>query len=310
MNSTEGDALATADLVIQTLVGCATVLVALAAFYVARGTHRTEKESFLIAIRREWEDLRPDWNLALMYVLGPSHYYHEATPEERAIHADRIDKFQRGERDTVFADSWEWTRFQRGTVSKTARFLTYASDALLTGRWTVREAYALFGPDVARHYQSILWMAHRLPAAQVLYASPGGGSDWQSSIDQLPESNFHDAQDALVVLAFVLRAEQCRRGDTHAWFISYLAKDLRGAWDRPTRRALWRASRARGRWYPRISLAAALHRARYPWKRSGYQFETIAPQIEALEARHFRRPYESMKGNLYRIERITREAEF
>lgn len=310
MNDSNAGALALADLAVQGVVGLATVLVALAAFYVARGTHRTEKENFLIAIRREWEDLRPEWNRALMYVLGAGHYYHEATPEERSTHAQRIDKFRLGEKDTVFADSWEWTRFQRGTVSKTARFLAYASDALLTGRWTIREAYALFGPDVARHYQSILWMAHRLPASEVLYARPGGDDGWRRSIDQLPESNFHDAQDALVVLAFILRAEQCRRGDTHGWFVSSLAEELTGVWNRPSRRALWRASRVRGRWYPRVSLTAILHRARHPWKRSGYQFERDVRTMTVMNSDYFRRPYESAKGNRHRIDNVSRDAEF
>ena len=306
----DGSPILLADLIIQALVGSATVLVALAAFHVARGTHRTEKDNFLISIRREWEDLRPDWNRALMYVMGAESYYHEASPKERTAHAKRIKKLQLRQRDTAFAKSWEWTRYERATVSRTARFLVYASDALMTGRWSIREAYALFGPDVARHYQTILWMAHRLPSSDVLFADPGGDANWKGSIDQLPEFNFYDSQDALVVFAHVLRAEQCRRGDTHPWFVSDLARDLRGAWDRPVRRALSRATRARGRWYPRISLTLSLHRARHPWKRSAYQFEHADLQNSFIDKTYFKRPYESSRGNSARIYALSKKAEF
>lgn len=204
--------MAIANLSLQAIIGVGTLIVGVAAFYVARRTHRTERETFLVAIRREWEDLRPDWNRALMYLRGADDYYHEASPKERVAHARRVKRFSSDDGMTFNTKSWEWVRDQRATVSKTARFLTYASDALLTGRWTVREAYALFGPDVARHHEAILWMAHRRSANEVLYATAGGDEAWRASIDQLPEFNFHDSQDALVVLAFVLRAEQCRRG--------------------------------------------------------------------------------------------------
>ena len=302
--------LAIADLWVQAIIGVGTLIVALAALYVARRTHRTERENFLVAIRREWEELRPDWNRALMYLRGADDYYHEASPKERVAHTKRVARFSSADRMKFNTKSWEWVRDQRATVSKTARFLVYASDALLTGRWTVSEAYALFGPDVARHYDAILWMAHRRSANEVLYASPGGDEAWHASIDQLPEFNFYDSQDALVVLAFVLRAEQCRRGDTHAHFVSWLARDLRGEWSTASKRALWRASRARGRWFPRPSLVNSLHRARYPWKRSGYEFERDAIRSAEVHAPYFRRPYESNRGNLVRIKKLARDAEF
>lgn len=174
----------------------------------------------------------------------------------------------------------------------------------------MREAYALFGPDVARQYDTILWMSHRLSAGDVNFANPGGGEDWKRSIDQLPEFNFYDSQDSLVVIAFLLRAEQCRRGDTHAWFVSKLATDLTNTWDIPVRNALFRASRARGRLLPRPSLALALHRARHPWKRSGYQFERDAKGMREVDPSHFRRWCESKGANLVRINRISRKAEF
>ena len=56
--------------IVQAAVGFCTLVVALAALYVARGTRRTEQERFLIAIRGEWEELRPRWNRTLMYVNG------------------------------------------------------------------------------------------------------------------------------------------------------------------------------------------------------------------------------------------------
>ncbi|GAB3631880.1 hypothetical protein GCM10027421_12330 [Microbacterium shaanxiense] len=281
-----------AELFVQLTVGIGTILVALAAFFVARGTHRTEKEAFLVGIRREWENLRPTWSHVLMYLYGPAFYYHEVAEAEREKHNSSPIALQE----------------QRALVSRVSRFLVYASDALLTGRWTLREAYALFGPDLARFYHVILWMSHRKEGATVLFVPRATGDD----VDHLTEFGFYDSQDALVVLGFLLRAEQCRRGDLHPWFVTDLATELTGEWNKPVRAAVRRASRSRGRFYPRPSLLLSLHRARHPWKRSGYQFEKGAYDLspKVMPKRAFRRPWETMKGNESHIKRVSRDAEF
>jgi hypothetical protein len=302
-------AAAWADVATQALIGVATILVAVAALYVARRAHRTDKESFLTEIRREWEALSPDWNRCLMYLYGADQYYHSVDPRERAEHRAMVAKFVATRTGSLGNDEWTWRRDHRPIIARISRFLAYASDALITGRWTLREAYALFGPHVARHYGALIWMSHRMTIADVPSARPGGDVEWGRSIDSLPERNMFDSQDSLVVLGFLLRAEQCRRGDTHAHFVAMLATQLRGGWGRNVRRALYRASRSRGRWWPRVRLLAAIHRAEHPWKRSAYQFERTT-YINPGDRAVFARPWETALGNFRRIQRTSRDAEF
>ena len=340
-----------AELWVQALVGLGTLVVALAALYVARRSHRTEKESFLADIRRQWEGLDADWNRVLMYVYGPDFYYHTVPPDERRTHSallrelgdadapaedDRRDTAARltrtarlrrrfhdflrwlrmaGPGVAVTAEEaiprdewpeerrWQWVRWQRGTVFRVARFYSYASDALLTGRWTLGEAYALFGPEVARHFDTIVWMSGRKTVSEVLYAPGGQSQQWLNWIDSLRESNFHDHHDTLLVLAYALRAEQCRRADTYAHFVASLAHAMRTDAGSLVRRALWRSSRVRRRLWPRPSLLWSMHRAQYPLKRSAFSFDGIYLQPHDYPV--FRRPYESTLGNEVRIARMT-----
>ncbi|MFG6402462.1 hypothetical protein [Microbacterium sp. P04] len=294
---------------IEGVIGAATLVIAIAALYVARRAHRTDKDSFLAEIRREWEQLAPDWNRTLMYVYGAEHYYHEVPLDERKSHAKLVGEFSTRKATESYTPEWEWIREQRTTVARVSRFLAYASDALITGRWTVREAYAILGPNIPRHYQALLWLAHRKTVENVEHATPGGGESWHSSIDQLPEFNTFDQQDALVLLAYLLRAEQCRRGDTYAHFVAQLAGEMKGDWGKAVRRASRRASRARGRLLPRVSVSLQLHLAAHPRKRFAFQFER-EPLVPADAKDYFRRPYESAKGSHYRIAELTSEAEF
>lgn len=308
---TELDALsiAVADVATQALVGASTILVAIAALYVTLRAHRTDKENFLTEIRREWESLSPEWNRCLMYLYGADQYYHSVERAERAAHSAMVRRFVASRPVGFNNEEWEWVRDHRPEVARLGRFLSYASDALITGRWTLREAYALLGPYVGRHYGALLWISHRLPIDKVPFANPGGDEGWRSSLDQLPEFNMYDYQDSLVVLAFVLRAEQCRRGDTHAHFVPALALQLHDGWGTSVRRALHRSSRSRGRWWPRASLRRAIHRAEHPWKRSAFEFEKHAI-VKAHQVPLFQRPYESRVGNIHRIESLRRKAEF
>jgi hypothetical protein len=294
------------------LLGIATLAVALASLYIARRTHRTEKESFLIDIRREWDALRRDWNLVLLYLYGPENYYPQVDRQDRERHKKfvaAVDPQLKTPTD-YNEEIWRWAREERATVARAARFFAYASDALLTGRWTVREAYALFGPDVARHFKVILWMAHRLDAdAAVPAGGPRPSKNWLGQMIQLTEYSTHDQHDALVVIGFVLRAEQCRRGDLHSYHVADLADDLRGQWGPSLKNELRRASHARGRHVSRLSLRLAVHRSTHPWKRSAFEFEGDGT-VRAPRWHLFQRPYESVRGNAVRIERISREAEF
>lgn len=307
--STVGDPAEWASVLTDALVGMATLIIAVAALYVASRAHRTDKDAFLAETRREWEQLGPDWNRVLMFVYGAEHYYHEVPLQERKDHAAVITTFDQARAGAYLSDEWEWTREQKATVRRISHFLAYASDALVTGKWTVREAYSLLGPNIPRHYQFLLWLAHRKPVSEVKRASPGGGAQWSNTIDQLPEFNTFDQQDALVLLAYLIRAEQCRRSDTHSHFVSEFAIEMRGAEGRAVRRALARTARVRGRIFPRLSLLRLLHTAAHPRKRSGFQFER-EPLVKGDERFLFRRPFESLKGANRRMGQLRREAEF
>ncbi len=243
-----------------------------------------------------------------MFVYGAEHYYHEVPLQERKDHAAVITTFDQARAGAYLSDEWEWTREQKATVRRISRFLAYASDALVTGKWTVREAYSLLGPNIPRHYQFLLWLAHRKPVSEVKRASPGGGAQWSNTIDQLPEFNTFDQQDALVLLAYLLRAEQCRRSDTIAILSPNCNRNARSR-RQAVRRALARTARVRGRIFPRLSLLRLLHTAAHPRKRSGFQFER-EPLVKGDERFLFRRPFESLKGANRRMDQLTREAEF
>lgn len=178
----------------------------------------------------------------------------------------------------------EYVRSRRHHVRSVTRYFAFAADGLVRGKWSLEDAYMLFGPDVARHYNSILWLSHRR------IASAGGGLSWRNEIDQFTEFNFYDEQDGVVALAFLLRATQCNRADTYPHLIIECAKELINGGYEEARAALTRYSRKRRRaGWPRRRLVRVLRRARYPRPEVLFTYG-LHPIISAEEMKLVRRP--------------------
>jgi hypothetical protein len=84
---------------------------------------------------------------------------------------------------------------------------------VLRGRISITDAYLLLGPDVARHWRLLYWLAGREPVRGE--ATPITASNWELTIDQVVESHFYNEQAAIVFLAEILIAESSHRGDTY-----------------------------------------------------------------------------------------------
>ena len=211
-----------------------TILVAgIAAMYAAR-EHRNARESFMQGMREQWSKLQHSWSQILLAQHGPGFHYVDATPEERATAAKVYEDLR--EQDDV-EPGYSAALNLRADVRPVTRFLSYAADAVLRGRWRMSEAYEILGPDLARHHKTLRMLAHREDS-----------NDW---LVQATEFNNFDEQDAVFLFAFLLRAEQCRRGDTYAHFMVDLAEEMRFSRRRELRQCIRRVKRTRRRfWLP------------------------------------------------------------
>lgn len=282
----------------QAIAAVATFFVALAAWRIAARAHETDRGGFLAEMRKYWESLSNEWATVLLFRNGADFYYSAATAEERERVRDLIDRVNGGLEIT------EWSEIineETPTVRRVTKFFAYAGDALLRGDWTLDEAYSLFGPDVARHYETLLWLSHRRPVRPPGVKDPNL-SEWEDSVDQLVEFNFYDEQEVLLLLAFLLRGEQCRRGDTYPHFVVSLAKDVRSM-SGLLSVLLTRVSRTRGRRRPVRRLRAALRRVENPTIESAY-LRDDDPLIEAGDQYLFKPRLRSLKWTQRRIERV------
>lgn len=203
------------------------LVVAAAAYGVAWKSHRSTRDAFVAEMRDRWGHQRENWNLLLMLLNGPSFYYAYASDAERHRAVALLEELNSEEE--AIRDSAQ--KAVRKLVLPVADFLATAGDALLNRRWSIAEAYELFGPDAARHYIAIMWLARRPEATPSQWGILSGSDSTQRTSpdphDQIPEFNTYDRQDCLVLLAICLRAEQCRRGDTYPHFRLQLAHALR-----------------------------------------------------------------------------------
>jgi hypothetical protein len=286
----------------QAIAAVATLIVAIAAWRIASRAQATDRSGFVAEMRKYWEALSVDWATVLLFRNGADFYYSAATPEERKRVQDLISRVNGGLNIT------EWSAVitaESPTVRRVTRFFAYAGDALMRGEWSLNEAYSLFGPDVARHYETLLWLSHRRPVRPPGPKNPEL-TEWEDSVDELVEFNFYDEQEVLFLLAFLLRAEQCRRGDTYPHFIVDLAKEVR-ARSKNLDALLARVSRTRGRKFPLRRLRFALRRAAHPTIESAYLLDTV-PLIHFDDQYLFRPAFRSLKWTRWKIGRLSRGA--
>ena len=280
----------------QALVAVATFVVAVAAWRVATRAHGTERSGFIADMRAQWEARADDWATILLLHRGSSFYYSEAGRAERLrvdALAEEVSSGRAGEeRPSPIAN-------ERAKVRRVTRFFAHAGDALLRGQWTLDEAYALFGPDVARHYETLLWLSHKRSDTD---AAPVPDK-WRAWIDGLVEFNFYDQQEVLYLLAYLMRAEQCRRGDTYPHFVVDLAKEMREGEMGRLETLLTRTGKNRGRRHPPRRLRVVLQQAGRPSIESGY-LRDPDPIIDVTDHALFRPRFRTVGWTRRRIRRI------
>lgn len=286
----------------QAIAAVATFFVAIAAWRIAARAQATDRGGFLAEMRKYWESLSNEWATVLLFRNGADFYYSAATAEERERVRDLIDRVNGGLEITAWS---EIINAETPAVRRVTKFFAYAGDALLRGDWTLDEAYSLFGPDVARHYETLLWLSHRRPVRPPGVKDPNL-SEWEDSVDQLVEFNFYDEQEVLLLLAFLLRGEQCRRGDTYPHFVVDLAKEVRSM-SGLLGVLLTRVSRTRGRKRPVRRLRRALRREAHPRIESAY-LRDDDPLIDASDQYLFKPRLRSLKWTRRRIEHVRKGA--
>lgn len=310
----------------QAIAAVGTLLVAVIAAYFALREHRNTREAFVQQMRMEWQRLAPSWALILMAENGGDYHYADANFEERArgeklyralgavdragIDYNKISNFKRFFRKTANQIQYSAMVIRRGRINAqlyrsgedytgalelrsqvrpVTRFFGYAADSVLRGRWRMSEAYDVFGLDVARHHKIIRELAHR--------------GEWSKSnnwLIQSTEFNNFDEQDCVYLFAFLIRAEQCRRGDTYAHFIVELAGEMRGEYRSKIRACINRTKRVRRRLYLPLRVSMLFWRGRHPRLASAYLVPE-EPIVTGKERRFFRRPFEPITLLRFRI---------
>lgn len=220
------------------VIALAAAIVASLSLLIAIQTRRDGRESFIRSMRDRWDQQRDGWNLILMLRRGSSFYYAYATREAQEYADELLPQLDSSDQRAL--------REAKAKVRPVGDFLAGAGHALLAGRWTIDDAYEVFGADLARHHETVSWMGHRR------WGHPGWDAERRhGALAQIPEWNMFDHQDCLLLLSVIMRAEQCRRRDTYAHFCLELAEQLR---DPRKGRDIWqtlrRARRVRGRRLP------------------------------------------------------------
>ena len=271
------DTLSSAESLVTAGAALGSLIVALLAAAYAVREHRHSRETLVHDMRERWSALQPAWAQILLAQYGPDWHYVDATPDVRA----KAARLHSALREEGLSPAYDAALELRASVRPIARFLSYAADSVLRGRWRMSEAYEVLGPDVARHHKTLRLIAHR---------AEGEGEGW---LIQSTEFNNFDEQDAILLFAFLVRAEQCRRGDTYAHFAVELAEEMRGPFRRPLRASARRAARVRHRATLPWRVRALLWRGRHPRLAAAYQVPA-EPIIAGTQRRYFRRPLEPM----------------
>lgn len=262
---------------IEAAAAVAALIVAILAALYAIREHRNAREAFVQEMRLRWGELSRKWARILLAEYGPDFHYADATSEERASAAVTFEAL----RDNSGVEpGYSAALALRMDVRPITRFIAYAADSVLSGRWRVSEAYDVLGPDVARHHKTLRLLAHRRADTQ----------DW---LIQATEFNMFDEQDCVYLFAFLLRAEQCRRGDTHGHFIVELAEEMRGSDKGALAVASRRARRVRRRMVLPRGVRKLFRQGRRPNVRSAYGIPE-SPIISGTQRLLFRRPLEPL----------------
>jgi len=255
---------------VQAIAAVAALIIAAVALIVAARSGRDTRTQLITDLRQGWEDLGDDWaSTLLLWDAGRTYYSHGSVTERQRV-AALVDRFNReGE---YIADPLFELRAESVHVRRVARFFAYSSDAVLRGKLSVDDVYAVFGPDVARHHQAALWVAGResiRSGRPTFYDARSSYPVWATYVDEITERNFADEQASIVLLLWLCAGVQAVRGDTSAHLLIARARHFHDSneWRR-VRRSVASLSRARHRspWRPllirKLGLAAMVPKSR------------------------------------------------
>lgn len=274
--------------------------------------NRSAREQFLSQMRKEWAELTYDWSLVVMAIEGGDYHCVDAPPQLRdlgtVLHAalqrgdaaddaiaetqdhDAPDASSASENETQaehdFPSEYEAALQLRANVRPVTRFLVYAADSVFRGRWTIGEAYDVLGSDIARHYKIIRKLSHLHPSG-----------DW---FEQSTESNAFDQSDELFVFAYLLRAEQCWRGDTYGHFVTELSRGLRGEDGKAVDASLRRIYKIRPRRSARRRVLKVLRHGKNPRVPAVFQVPD-SPIVDPEDVVLFQRRFEPLWTTNLRI---------
>lgn len=282
-----------------------TIAVGVVAASIARRAARSDRDDFLARMADQWWAVKDDWNYILLASEGPDYHYADASPTMRAEAGDIYRAFQR---DNEFMnavsgiegnpsdqllpeedgdlDSYDAALKLRVRLRSVTRVLLRAANSVISGRMTTAEAYDIFGADVARHYRFIITLSHRQPTGKLF--------------EQATEFNTFDQSDCLYVFAFLLRAEQARRGDTYGHFIVELARSLRGLEGRAVDSSLHRLYLTRKKRNASRSIRRLFNVAKTPRVESVF-LVPIEPIVDPADHVLFRRRFEPQSRTERRI---------
>lgn len=275
---------------VEAIAAVGTLLIAVLATAYAVREHRNAREAFIVEMQRAWSRLGPSWARLVMIQLGSHTPYAITTKDER----NKIEPIAQTLSQDNYSDDWDDARLAvQSDVRAVIRFLSYAAEGVVGARWRVGEAYTILGPDVARHHRLIRVLSHR----------EAHGTPFLQST----EFNTFDEQDLVYLFAVLIRAEQCRRGDTYGHFIVELADEMRGPLGEAVQRCARRISRTRHRLGLPLRVRLLLHRAEHPRIASVFMMPDN-PIVGPDKYRLFRAPLEPLKITTARISRARRRA--
>ena len=120
------------------------------------------------------------------------------------------------------SENVELLRQETRGLRQIARFFAYVAEAILSGKLSTRDAYAIFGADLARHPRSISWIAGRETIRQ---PAVDATNEWTLLVDEIIEPNFFNDQDLIAAFGNLMSSELAKRGDGHSHLILERAFD-------------------------------------------------------------------------------------
>ena len=189
-----------------------------------RAGNRRDRAAMAIEVRQQWEQLHADWATTILLARGPDDYYTDAQLEERQSLRDQMQRYST-------LDVVAQVNLMRGytrPVRRVARFFAYAASLILSGRLSLYDAYAIFGPEIGRHRAVVQWLSGGDRSDPVLgFMRPYATDEWNGMLDQIPESSFFRESREIELLFELIWSQMARRQDTYLHIVFQSAIWLR-----------------------------------------------------------------------------------